>query len=95
MKCSKCSSLWRFAQSNYCKTLRNENASNAYSVATMARNTYSNGLLEPSERLLQFAEWVIEEFIHILSLSFIRLSSVEIMIKAVYKAYIADKGEQK
>ena len=83
--CSDCSSLWRFAKSNYCKTSSNRTSMFDPSIATAARN--ERGLLEPTELLFKFAEWVLEQFLHILSLSFIRLSSTEIMIQSVNNSY--------
>lgn len=78
----------RYAKSNYCKTYYSRNSFFDPSIATAARN--EKGLLEPTEILFQFGIWVVERM-HLLSFSFVRLSSIEIMIESVYKTYLADQ----
>ena len=78
----------RYAKSNYCKTSYSRNSYFDPSIATAARN--EKGLLEPTEILFQFGMWVVERIMHLLSFSFVRLSSIEIMIESVYQTYLAD-----
>lgn len=83
--CLECSSLWRKAKSNLCKPSLIKRSMNDSSLPTSSRNRH--GMLEPTEVLYKFGEWVLERFIHLLSLSFVRLSPLPVMMELVHTAY--------
>ena len=56
-----------------------------YSISTSCRNY--GGLLSPSNNLFKFGEWVVEQFINLLSLSYINLTSLPNMINSVNTKY--------
>ena len=61
------------------------------SISITSRN--KGGLLLPSKLLYDFGKWVIDRFIHLFSLSFVRLCSLPNMIEKVNNAYITNKHD--
>lgn len=90
--CPYCLNLWHNANSLYCKTLLNTCSNADNSLATIARNR--KGLLEPLEKLYKFGKWVVNQFLHLLSLSFIKILFIEKITKSVYNAYLVNMEQQ-
>ena len=85
--CKDCSRLWHTSESNM-KHIR-KTLPNSLSIVTISRN-FGN-LLEPTDDLFKFAEWVLQQCLRYLSRSYIRLLPTPIIIKSIYNLYISNQ----